>query len=253
MVFWRSRKSTWTHDDKLAELKRTFPQEKPETLEQALGGARGDFAETIRILNSTHHTQDIIYERPTPKKLQRSPPSHSSDSSAHFRPWSTSMIPSQSYAHPSPANWNGHPSSPSPPQYQQSSPPYHPGPAPFPQNPNYFPPQQQVPLPMAPRFEPLTEIMQQTLDLCHVDPMPPPPPNTIWTPHQSDQELWGAVPMYELPPPDLMDYDMSILVPLRTIPRWDRTAERRHWDQVRRNRYAAIRVERGDREDCILM
>ena len=63
-----------------------------------------------------------------------------------------------------------------------------------------------------------------------------------------------AVPLYELPPPDLMDYDMSYMIGVRMRPEWDRHKEDRHWDQVRRERSAALRWEMGEERDlCTIM
>ena len=62
------------------------------------------------------------------------------------------------------------------------------------------------------------------------------------------------MPLYELPPPDLMDYDMSYMIGVRMRPEWDRIDEDRHWDQVRRERSAALRREMGEERDlCTIM
>ena len=222
--------------------------------------AKGDFAEAIRILNSTQHPRNISHERPGPKELQRSPQSQSSDSTTPGGFRNSGMDPKQLYGQPSPTTGNGHPHAPAPPQYHQSPPPYYPAPAPFPTSPSYFPPhpgyilpQQQLPQPMLPHPDPPTSVMQDVLYHRSVEPMPPPPPNTIWTPHRADEGAWGAVPMYELPPPDLTDYDMSILVAVRTLPISDINKEREHWNEVRRNRHAAVRGDVGQRDNCRVM
>lgn len=62
------------------------------------------------------------------------------------------------------------------------------------------------------------------------------------------------MPLYELPPPDLMDYDMSYIVSVRMLPEWDKETEDRHWNEVRRGRSAVLRRELGeDRVECTIM
>lgn len=64
----------------------------------------------------------------------------------------------------------------------------------------------------------------------------------------------AAVPPYELPPGDLMDYDMSYIISVRMLPEWNKNMEDMHWDQVRRERNAALRWELGeDRDECTIM
>ena len=64
----------------------------------------------------------------------------------------------------------------------------------------------------------------------------------------------AAVPLYELPPADLMDYGMSYIISVRMLPEWNRNMEDRHWDQVRRERNAALKRELGeDRDECTIM
>ncbi len=61
-----------------------------------------------------------------------------------------------------------------------------------------------------------------------------------------DSRAGNAVPLYELPPPDLMDYDMSYIIAVRLLPEWNKEKEDRHWDQVRRERNATLRQEMGE-------
>ena len=80
----------------------------------------------------------------------------------------------------------------------------------------------------------------------------------MWTPSQPaldtyDSRVNRAVPMYELPPPDLMDFDMSYLVAVRVLPEWTKGKEDRHWEQVRRNRHAGLISSGGDRDECTVM
>ncbi len=80
-----------------------------------------------------------------------------------------------------------------------------------------------------------------------------------WTPNQPpvdtmDSRTQLAVPLYELPPPDLMDYDMTYMISVRMQPEWNKYKEDRHWEQVRRARSAALRWEMGeDRDECTVM
>ena len=63
-----------------------------------------------------------------------------------------------------------------------------------------------------------------------------------------------AVPIYELPPPDLMDYDMSWMVGIRMLPEWNKAKEDAHWDEVRRMRSAGMQETEGDKDlNCIVM
>ena len=80
-----------------------------------------------------------------------------------------------------------------------------------------------------------------------------------WTPSQgpldtNDSRGRLAVPLYEFPPPDLMDYDISYFIGVRMRPEWNRSKEDRHWEQVRRERSAALRWEMGEEKDlCTIM
>ena len=55
-----------------------------------------------------------------------------------------------------------------------------------------------------------------------------------------------AVPLYELPPPDLMDYEMSYMIGVRMRPEWNRLMEDRFWDRVRKERSKVMRREMGE-------
>ena len=62
------------------------------------------------------------------------------------------------------------------------------------------------------------------------------------------------MPLYELPPPDLMDYDMGRMIAIRMLPEWDKYKEDKHWNHVRRERNAALRRELGgDKHICTVM
>ena len=62
------------------------------------------------------------------------------------------------------------------------------------------------------------------------------------------------MPLYELPPPDLMDYDMGWMIAIRMLPEWDKYKEDKHWNHVRRERNAALRRELGGHRDiCTVM
>lgn len=84
-----------------------------------------------------------------------------------------------------------------------------------------------------------------------------------WTPSQpaltaGNSRVRNAVPIYELPPLDLMDYDMTYMIAVRRQPEWDKGREDRHWEQVRRERNAAwmrqMAENRGeDRNECTIM
>lgn len=113
--------------------------------------------------------------------------------------------------------------------------------------PQQYPSPQQQPPRMLVR-EPPTAVMEEVKPWpkhpMHVPPMPSPfevsqgdimPP---WTANRPALVAWdtkgsSVVPTYELPPQDLMDYDMSFLVAFRMLPAWTKRLEDRHWEQVR--------------------
>lgn len=62
-----------------------------------------------------------------------------------------------------------------------------------------------------------------------------------WTANRPALVAWdtkgsSVVPTHELPPSDLIDYDMSFLIAFRMLPEWTKRMEDRHWEQVRRMR-----------------
>ena len=62
------------------------------------------------------------------------------------------------------------------------------------------------------------------------------------------------MPIYELPPPDSMDYDMTYMIAVRRQPQWNKGREDGHWERVRRERNAACRRDMGEeRDDCTIM
>ena len=121
------------------------------------------------------------------------------------------------------------------------------------------------------RPQPLTTILQELRHFpkapMPVPPFPPPFPSspyqqriaTPWTPNQPpldwpDSRRNHAVPLYELPPPDLMEYVMGYMIAIRMLPEWNKGKEDGHWDQVRRERSAAMRLELSeDRDLCTIM
>ncbi|KAL8775243.1 MAG: hypothetical protein Q9209_000249 [Squamulea sp. 1 TL-2023] len=203
-----------------------------------------------------------------PKKLQRSP------SSQQMNPYpSPGFHDSRMYAN----HQQGPPFQPmgdrpymgnTPPQNQSafSPPPMHPGYM-SPQPQHYSLPQQQL-FP-APVTEPPTTAMEEIKRWPkHAMPVPPmPSPYQIsqgylmppWTPSQPAIGCWDsrsclAVPTYELPPPDLMDYDMSYLIAFRMLQEWSKYREDRHWEEVRRMRNDYLRKQWGqERDSCTIM
>lgn len=74
--------------------------------------------------------------------------------------------------------------------------------------------------------------MLSPFEVSQGDIMPP------WTANRPALVAWdtkgsSVVPTYELPPQDLMDYDMSFLIAFRMLPAWMKRLEDRYWEQVR--------------------
>ena len=250
--------------EKLARLEREFPDEDPEKLEQALQDARGNYIEAVRLINASWAQGDACTS-PTPsapRRLQKS---------AHRQlvNCSPELVPSETvvslYQQPTPPFTNsqlwqqpGH----GPTEYQTA---FAPPPPPL----GYFSPVQHYTAPqyLHPVYSPpIPQMMPQwTNTSMPFSPFPPIPqqPMFPWTPSQpalmaGDSRVRNAVPMYELPPPDLMDYDMTYMIAVRRQPEWDKGREDRHWEQVRRERNAAWRRQMGedrgeDRNECTIM
>lgn len=198
------------------------------------------------------------------RKLQR-PPGRESSFSNTNSPFYTSPV----HTPPPANNWNGpYPGPPpaAPPPYQHPPPP----PPSFNPHHGYTNPQSPPPFQPAPyihhiRSEHPTPTLKALTDFprhpAHLPPFPPPgqifPPWSAKEPQVAaiEDRAYRAVPMYELPPADLWDYDMTWMVGIRMLPEWNRLKEDRHWDEVRRMRYDGMMQEReGDKDlSCVVM
>ena len=250
--------------EKLARLEREFPDEDPEKLEQALQDARGNYIEAVRLINASW-TQGNTSISPTPsapRRLQKS-------ANRQFVDSSSELVPSNAfvnvYQQPTPPFANvqfGQQSGHAPAEYPTA---FAPPPPPL----GYFSPVQHYAAPqyLHPVYSPpIPQMMPQwTNTLTPLSPFPliPQQPMFPWIPSQpalmaGDSRVRNAVPVYELPPPDLMDYDMTCMIAVRRQPEWDKGREDRHWEQVRRERNAAWRRQMGqdrgeDRNECMMM
>ena len=233
--------------EKLARLGREFPDEDPEKLDQALKDARGNYIEAVRLINASW-AQDNTSTSPTPstpRRLQKSAHRQLVNFSSDLVPNDTSL---NLYQQPAPPFANvqfGQQPGHAPAEYPTA---FEPPPPPL----GYFSPQQHYAAPqyVHPRYSsPIPQIMPQwTSAPTPFSPFPPIPPQPMfpWTPSQptvisGDSRTRNAVPTYELPPPDLMDYDMTYMISVPRQPEWDKGREDRHWEQVRRERNAAWR------------
>ncbi len=266
MVFSRLHMPWSSRDDQktLAQLRETFPNENPEKLDQALKDAKGNYRAAVQILNRAQTQTNTGSMQLAPRKLQRPVQRQYAQPHPNFLLSAAGMHPHYQHAPPFQNNWvQPFPGHAPPPQHQPAF-------APSPPHPGYMiPPQQQYPAPVYVR----SDLSTRTLELLKQwpsAPMPVPPmpsafqisqnqPMFPWTPSQppvSAMEFNNkfAVPLYELPPPDLMDYDMSWMIAIRMLPEWSKWMEDRHWNEVRRGRSAAMRSDMGeDRDDCIIM
>ena len=254
MVFSRLRqnlsRSSRNCPEQVAQLRDAFPDEKPEKLDQTIGHARDNYPEAAQSLSVTQ-SQTITSQthQHSPRKLQKRDQRHHTSSHVNIG-LHVQMHPYHLLPHFPPNGWNSQPAGHAVPQYQPAF-------APFPAHPGYTDPPQYYAAPMYIQSQPLTSVLK---DLNHAPttPMPVPPfyqdfqgqaqqqSSPPWTPYQSplecmDSRAGNAVPLYELPPPDLMDYDMSYIIAVRLLPEWNKEKEDRHWDQVRRERNAALR------------
>ncbi|KAL9583615.1 MAG: hypothetical protein Q9212_002611 [Teloschistes hypoglaucus] len=186
-----------------------------------------------------------------PKKLQRPPPQYHNGPYMYPGPNQGSMYPHQYQGPPVMNGWGGQHPPQGPPHFQ---PPI----APFPPQPGYMGPPQQYAAPFL-RAEPPTETLESLRKWPARPIMVPPYGAPCWLPSQPALDYWDSrgyktVPMYEMPPPDLMDYDMSWMLGVRMLPEWNKRMEDTHWEQVRRMRNAAVMREiKEDRDECIIM
>ena len=232
MVFSRLRQTpSWSSQncpEELARLRDAFPDEKPERLDQVLKGAKGNYLESVQSLDATHdqaRTGSVHQHRP--RKLHRPAQILHANLYPITGHCHATMHPHHQFT-PFPASernnqYTGH----APPQYQSVI-------APLPTSPGDVHSPHQNPTPQYVRSHPLPTIPQDPRHLPDV-PMPVPPfPSTLqpspypqqsislWTPYQPaldrlDSRGMNAVPLYELPPPDLMDYDMSYMIAMRIL------------------------------------
>lgn len=188
------------------------------------------------------------------KKLQRPPviPQTNQDVQFPFSDVHNSVQPPR--APPAPNGWNGQYPSRSPPPYQHAPPLFVPQPQPT-APPYIHHVRSEHPTPTLIR---LTNFPRNPAQL---PPFPAPgqmlPP---WTPASPPVNSWDstayrAVPIYELPPADLMDYDMAWIVGIRMLPEWNKYKEDTHWNEVRQMRSAVMMQEtEGDKDlNCVVM
>lgn len=274
MVFSRFRQGVPTSSpdfqEKLAQLKESFPEAPPDELERALKKAKGNYQEAAqRIGPSTSRSYDEV---PNPKKLQRPAQRPGQAQYSSYGSVNGPTSPNNSYGPPMPPHYQPAFGSPPPqpgymsppPQMGHMSPPpsryMSPPPQMGPMSPGYMSPPPQYFAPPYIRADPPSQV-QENMRTWPQTPMAVPPypsphqPMTSWTPYRprtySYYQDSTAVPMYEMPPPDLMDYDMSWMIAVRLLPEWDKHKEDIHWDQVRRNRSAGMLRE--ERDDCVVM
>ncbi|KAL8732078.1 MAG: hypothetical protein Q9166_003032 [cf. Caloplaca sp. 2 TL-2023] len=211
--------------------------------------------------NLTQGKRDAGQVQRLPKKLQPSPSRQQMNpyANAGFNGHHMHQNYQQASPYPHPGNQqymgNGLP------QYQPGfgAPPPHPG---YTAPPHQYPPPVLVQEPPTPAMESVRKWPKHPMP---VPPMPSPfqisqghvmPP---WTPNHPPIEYWdqrgsSAVPTYELPPPDLLDYDMSYLIAFRMMPEWNKNKEDSHWEQVRRARNDYLRRQWGqEKESCTVM
>ncbi|KAL8681574.1 MAG: hypothetical protein Q9186_002314 [Xanthomendoza sp. 1 TL-2023] len=265
---WSSRGSP----DEVVQPKEASVDGNLQNLNKAV---RADNIGSTKSPGMTQSRGDTNQAQRNPKKLQRSPsrqqmnPCSFPGSSVHY------MYPE--YHQGPPLQYAGHQPSymgNAPVHYQPAySPP--PGASGYLNPAQQYPPQQQYPSaqqyppPTLGPLEPPTPIME-SLSRRPKYPMPVPLMPTVfqisqgqimppWTPSQPavnsfDTRTGLAVPVYELPPPDLMDYNMSYMIAFRMLPEWTKYKEDTHWEQVRRMRNNYLREQwEGERETCTVM
>ena len=252
---WASRKG----QKKLAQPTETFPDEAPERPDHALADARGNDFAAVQALDAVQTQTNTVSMQLGPRKLQRPAPRQYAQPHPDFLPNDARMHPYHQHGPSLPNNWTQ-------PYPGHATPQHQPVVAPFPPNPGYMIPGPQYYTPPYVRPEPPTPVLEELTNWPSA-PMPVPPyPSAFqspqhqamspWTPNRPPLEYWNsrAVPLYEMPPPDLMDYDMSWMIGVRMLPEWNKGKEDRHWDEVRRARSAALRWESGeDRDACTIL
>ena len=246
--------------EQLARLGQEFPDEDPDKLDQALKDAKGKYIEAVRLIYASQAQSNASTSpKPNaPRRLQKPAHRQSVNSNSEF-------VANDAFVN----------------QYQQPAPPFAnmqfgqlPGHAPAqypsafeppPPQLGYFSPQQHY---AAPQYvhsgssSPVPQMMPQWTNApMPLSPFPPisQQPMFPWTPSQpalsfGDTRARKSVPIYELPPPDLMDYDMTSMIAVRRQPEWNKGREDAHWERVRREKNAAWRRDMGeDRDDCTVM
>ncbi|KAL8685315.1 MAG: hypothetical protein Q9218_007841, partial [Villophora microphyllina] len=230
---------THSHKD---DPRNEAPHEQDHQGDQARPTGSPSFAQPQQDPKSVQHS---------PKKLQRPPPQYYNGPNMYPPPNQANMYPGPQIAPPVMNAWGGEYSPNSPPQWQPSF-------APFPRQPGYVDPPQQYPAYPPLRAEPPTPTLELMRQWPARPTIVPPYSAPCWLPSQPavdsmDSRGVRAVPMYEMPPSDLMDYDMSWMLGVRMLPEWNKYKEDEHWEQVRRMRNAAaMRQMRGDSDSCII-
>ncbi|KAL8799194.1 MAG: hypothetical protein Q9200_007601 [Gallowayella weberi] len=258
----------------LVQSKEASVDGKPQSLNGAVSSVSANSIGYTESPDMTQSQRDSNQALRNPKKLQRSPSRQQMN--PYSIPGSSNPYMYPNYHHGPPLQYAGHQSfmGNAPAQYQPafSSSPWAPGYVNPP--PQQYPPQQQYPSaqhypPPILVQEPPTPVMG-SLSRRPKYPMPVPLMPTAfqisqglitppWTPNQPAVDIYDsrtnlAVPVYELPPPDLMDYDMSYLIAFRMLPEWTKNSEDKHWEQVRRMRNDYLREQWGEeRETCTVM
>ena len=250
ILSWSSRNRPET----LVLLRENFPHEKFEKLNQALKKGKGDYLEAVQDLNTMPIQRSVSpMQQSIPKKLKR--PSQRQYTGCHpsLGLHGANMHPNHHHTPALSNHWNNNHSDHA---YHQDQPVYMGLP-------------QHYPSPTYVGSEPLTPILQNLEQRPNVLISVPSLRSAFqllqqqfiypWTPYQpaapwGDNRAMVAVPLYELPLADLMDYDMSCIISVRMLPEWNKNMEDRHWDQVRRERNDALRKYMGeDRDVCTIM
>ena len=200
-----------------------------------------------------------------PKKLQR-PPGLASPQGSHG-PQQWQPYPTHSPS-PYPQNPMNSPYPPPPQQAPYGYPPPHSHHLPYnspPPNPQYPPPALHLHHTPTPNLSPTHPLNSLTPNIHRPTPGPspstPPVPPPPWTPHvpyvPSPDLDYASVPVYEFPPPDMLDMDMSDICWQRMQPGWTRWQEYRYWEEMRRAKNAAMREQwaggRDREEGCVVM
>ncbi|KAI4196346.1 MAG: hypothetical protein LQ350_006597 [Teloschistes chrysophthalmus] len=235
--------------DKLTQSKGTPKNETSQEQDQQRDQPRSTPTESPSLGVSQEEPKPVEQH---PKKLQRPPPQYHNGPYMYPGPNQGSMYPQQYPGPPAMNGWGGQHPPQGPPQFQHPI-------APFPPQPGYMGPPQQYAGPPFLRAEPPTETLKSLRKWPKRPTMVPPYGAPCWLPNQPaldsmDSRVNKTVPMYEMPPPDLMDYDMSWMLSVRMLTEWNKRMEDIHWEEVRRMRNAAVRREiNGDKDECIII